>query len=525
MQMSSQSMPFQNLWWAGTDLRLLGIGRSQWRTNRVTTIDTLPDNVLLDIFDLSRVSGPDFELDLELDLELDRNLVWNWHTLVHVCRRWRQVVFASPIRLDLHLLCTYGTPVRTHLGCWPAFPIIIDYDDEQSLIQDSDFEDDVIAALEHPSRVRHIKLTFTNPSFWGRLAPLMQKPFSKLTLFSINSAGRNVPILPSGFLGGSIPCLQEIRFHGMPTLALPTLLCSASNVVDLALFDLESSPTNGHISLAALVTGLAMLPRLDHLFIGFVPWSLHDWSLPVPPRAARVVLPALTSLDFEGETTLLEDFVSQIDAPMLTSIEITYIDIPASPIPELYGFLKRSDSIKSSLLRNSMIYFDGGDTIGVFFGPGAHPKEVPSITIHIKFCEGIHDQVSLMVQVLSQISAMLSNVVRLVIRAERLEDLDSICWLHLLYPFTAVKILRVSKEFAKMLAHALKDMPAETATQMLPALDFLLEGEHMTYEVDRKGPGCSLRPIIIAPVFPPPSCDMKGPFEFENDYIHRGSSN
>ncbi|KAH9968522.1 hypothetical protein BGW80DRAFT_1337992, partial [Lactifluus volemus] len=36
---------------------------------------------------------------------------WKWHRLVHVCRRWRHIIFDSPRSLDLQLFCTYGTPV------------------------------------------------------------------------------------------------------------------------------------------------------------------------------------------------------------------------------------------------------------------------------------------------------------------------------------------------------------------------------------------------------------------------------
>jgi hypothetical protein len=28
-----------------------------------------------------------------------------WHTLVHVCRRWHDVIFGSPLRLNLCLYC------------------------------------------------------------------------------------------------------------------------------------------------------------------------------------------------------------------------------------------------------------------------------------------------------------------------------------------------------------------------------------------------------------------------------------
>ncbi len=78
---------------------------------------------------------------------------------------------------------------------------------------------------------------------------------------------------------------------------------------------------------------------------------------------------------------------------------------------------------------------------------------------------------------------MLSDVVRLEINAGLNwqfadDDMDDIEWLELLRPFTAVETLRVSGEFAESVAHAFKGITMETATQVLPALDFLcLEGQ------------------------------------------------
>src|SRR5579863_7048677 len=74
------------------------------------TIDELPEDVLLEIFS--------FYVDEATRTE-------DWHTLVHVCRRWRDVVISSPRRLDLRLLCTTRRPVRARLDVWPAFPIVI----------------------------------------------------------------------------------------------------------------------------------------------------------------------------------------------------------------------------------------------------------------------------------------------------------------------------------------------------------------------------------------------------------------
>ena len=44
---------------------------------------------------------------------------------MHVCRRWRTVVFGSPRRLNLRLVCTAKTPARDTLDVWPALPLFI----------------------------------------------------------------------------------------------------------------------------------------------------------------------------------------------------------------------------------------------------------------------------------------------------------------------------------------------------------------------------------------------------------------
>ena len=83
----------------------------------------LSDNVLLEIFDFcqkNHQSGRGFEAFPVPEA------VWDWHILVHVCPRWRQVVFASPLRLNLQILCTFRTPVRRSLDIWPTFPLHIE---------------------------------------------------------------------------------------------------------------------------------------------------------------------------------------------------------------------------------------------------------------------------------------------------------------------------------------------------------------------------------------------------------------
>ncbi|KAN0131009.1 hypothetical protein V8E53_011142 [Lactarius tabidus] len=441
--------------------------QSHRRTNYTAVIDLLPDELLLGIFDHIRRSG----------IKLGSRLipVWKWHVLVHVCRRWRQIVFASPIRLDLQLLCTYGTPVRKYLACWPAFPIVVDYDCWRELTPS--IEDSIMAALEHRSRIRQINLNVSS-SLWSKMATVMQKSFPSLNFLSISTMDRGVPVLPRGFLGGSAPRLQGIRFHGIPTSVLPTFLSYTSHLAKLELIDSDTDQIRC-IAPVALVACLAMLPKLKDLSIAFTSRTSQPVHL---PRRTRVLLPTLTSFSFDGERAYLEDFVAQIDTPTLDSIDITFQDFPDPWIPQLSQFINRT-AFKTSRFEDAKIYFDDGNTIFLYLGHGHDLADFP-ISIKISSCDGKNHQVWSMAQVLRQTSAMVSNVVRLEIILERCgefeeedEDLDDINWLELLCQFTAVATLHISEEFAERIAHALEEAPAETGNQVLPVLDSVfLEG-------------------------------------------------
>src|SRR6266702_8774613 len=273
---------------------------------RKTTNDILPDDVLLQIFAFCQVDrhplGSPFHPVLE------------WHKLVHVCQKWRRVTFSSPRRLDLYLLCTCGTPVRKNLGCWPAFPIIIDYvnyPNYSSKRFSPNDEDNIIAALEDPNRVRCLKLPVTS-LLLGKVATVMQESFPMLTKLLLSLKDKNVSVLPGAFLGGFAPCLQEIHLEGIPFPTLPTLLSSAT---DLVVLYLHCIPHTGYISPEAMVASLAALTRLGDLSIEFQSSTSRPIQHGNRRRLApltRAVLPALTSFEFRGASEYLEDLVAQI---------------------------------------------------------------------------------------------------------------------------------------------------------------------------------------------------------------------
>ncbi len=136
----------------------------------------LPDNALLDIFDLYRDDRTTWIISFLPS-------PWRWQTLTQVCRRWRYIVLGSPRRLDLRIVCTDKTPTRTSLDIWPPFPIAV----ITPFSADEKNVENLIAAIKHRNRVSEIHID----AGWGfeleKLASVMQEPFPTLRHFYLNT--------------------------------------------------------------------------------------------------------------------------------------------------------------------------------------------------------------------------------------------------------------------------------------------------------------------------------------------------
>jgi hypothetical protein len=427
----------------------------------------LPDDVLLDIFDFCKKN---------------RDILrsgWKWHLLVHVCPRWRQIVFASRHRLNLQILCTSGTPaVRANLRIWPPFPIIIDYRYSWSLIMPND-EDNVIAALdrEHLDRICSIRLYVTHLQL-GKLNMVMKEPFPALECLEISSEDGNTPVLSGGFLGGSAPRLLEVTLSGIPYPALPSLLLSASNLVELRLHRI---PPTGYISPEAMVTSLAALPKLKIFIIKFQLATPRPDPHPIhPPAITRTVLPALTSFQFRGSSGYLEDLTSRIDTPYLKQILIEFLNQLADvQVTHFSTFIDHSVGPEITQFNHAQVSFFDSRVAFTIHRHATHPYSGWHPITTTILCEGVDWQVWHMAHVLSQISATLSNVVHLKLKAHpgeddrQLEDRDGVEWRHLLHQFSAVQTLHVSQGLAGHVSLALEDVAGETVTEVLPSLGLI----------------------------------------------------
>jgi hypothetical protein len=151
----------------------------------------LPDEILLAIFDFC---GNENDITGELEA---------WETLVHVCRRWRSVVFGSPRRLNLQLVCSSGTPAKDMLDVWPALPLVLLCDSAYPI-------DNIVAVLEHSNRVRQIELLEVSNSCLEKTLAATQVPFPELTDLVLMSYEETARVLPDSFLGGSAPSLRRL---------------------------------------------------------------------------------------------------------------------------------------------------------------------------------------------------------------------------------------------------------------------------------------------------------------------------
>ena len=426
-------------------------------------IDMLPDDVLLEIFDFYRE-------DTTFSIDNGWIYVWRWVSLIQVCRRWRWIIFGSPRRLDLRVVLTDRTPTRALLDIWPPFPISVAC---RSRVDERNVEN-FIAAVEHGrDRISQISIEEIEGPALEKLVAAMQQPLPALTCFCLTSYDKSGPVLSETFLSGSAPLLETFDLYGIPFPAFPQFISSSTHIRDLFISGISHS---GYISPDAMVTCLAALPNLDRLDIGFRS-PLFRPSQITPPPHTRIVLPALTRVSCWGVSEYFEDFLAQIDTPLLNGLDITFFMDLRFDIPQLRHFIGRAERLKR-LTQAVMEFSDQAICVGDSQG-FARPFSLQIL------CERADWQLSSMVQIFGQQLPLLSHVEQLDISQDCLSniewtdnpDMDSTLWLESFRLFVAVHSLRVSEKLVPPVAAALRELTGERTMEVFPALQSLsLEG-------------------------------------------------
>ena len=415
------------------------------------TVDILPEDVLLEIF------------DLYVDPTQKRGNLEVWCTLAHICRKWRTVVLGSPLRLNLRIHCHPGRLVREKLDIWPTLPIVVeryyrDWHREWGVVK-------IAAALEQNRRICQIGLSRVPTWQMGGILAAMHKSFPVLTDLYIQSEGETtLPTLidPDLFLGGSAPCLRSLHLDFIPFPGLPKLLSSATRLTDLRLYNISHS---GYISPEAMVSCFSALLRLKTLILEFD----RSESFPIiehrpPPPLIRNLLPALTELQFYGVSEYLEDLVVRIDTPHLDRLGISLFDEFIPDTTQLIQFIIRTPKLKAHNEAHVQFRYS---SVQLKLGPAFFE----GLDI---FYEVEDSQVSSAAQVCtSSLSQAFSVTVEnlYIWGGDIWAEKDH--WLELLRPFTSVKSLYLSREIVPRIVPALQDLIEERVAGVLPALQTL----------------------------------------------------
>ena len=412
-----------------------------------------PDDVLLEIFDLYVDENPE-----------------GWQSLVHVCQRWRRLVFASPRRLNLRIVCTLGTPVRDRLDIWPALPLFV-----QGHIYETSSLDNFIAALRHRNRVSGINLRDLASSQLTKVWAAMKEPFPELMDLNLRAFHRIAPLEPDLFMGGSTPRLRYLQLERIPFPGLPNLLLSATHLVSLRLYDI---PHIGYISPEAMVSCLSTLTSLKTLCLEFRSLPSHlDWEDQRLPRPTRSVLPALNYFYFTGVGEYLEDLTSRIDVPRLNNVSINFTDEIEFDNTQLAKFVSRTPALKAP--EEAHVIFDDSTSwvklSSKASGPGLFNVEIS--------CGALEQQLPALTRICNLSLPPLFTVEDLYIcesAGSRLNSdysMESEEWLELLKPFVSVKNLYLSDDLRQHIAPALRLLVDDRVTEVLPTLESIfLEG-------------------------------------------------
>jgi hypothetical protein len=242
---------------------------------------------------------------------------------MHICRKWRRIVFDSQRALQLRLFFTHGTLVLKTLECWPTLPIIVQYGGLPALDPPApEDEDDIVAALGQSDFVTSISLTVTRPLVEKLSA--IERPFLVLEDLVLLFSNDMRQAFPDAFRWG--PRLRRLHLTGIQvgvtihTQVLFERLYSSKNLVDLRLHEVLY---RSRFLPDALTDALSEMTQLRSLSLHFLP---HFITFDTPSSSEEVVvLPALTRLNFQGGTKIFEHLVARIDAPLLEQIEVTFL--------------------------------------------------------------------------------------------------------------------------------------------------------------------------------------------------------
>jgi hypothetical protein len=384
------------------------------------TIGKLSDEVLLNIFRCYLDASPRV-----------------WPRLVHICRKWRRIVFSSQRALHLQLFCTHGTPVLKALDYWPALPIVVEYGGSPALDPPADEDgDNILAALRRSDRISSIHLTVTM-SLLAKLSSI-ETPFPNLEDLVLLYEDCMEQGLPSAFRWG--PRIRRLHSTGISFPSPLRQLSSSRDIVDIQLHNVVDTAYLSPEVVANALSGMTQLQSLSLQLYSSNPGQYNDIGKP-PWSLDRIFLPALAHLKLRGDVKFLDGFVARIDPPLLRDIEITLKGQPYF-VSNLYEFIDRID-VQKSHTRAEILFSQRVASISF-----TQPRDPIRPRLRLSFTPSPSQ---FFVVLCHYLSPFLSSVEDLRIHATGIsskDNLDSEQWAKLIHPFGGTKWFHIAGDLS-----------------------------------------------------------------------------
>jgi len=434
-----------------------------------TPIHTLDDDALLNVFYIFGLDSVDRDDGRVFRANWD-HARW-WYRLVQVCRRWRHLIFAFPVRLDLHLLCTYGVPVSDMLAHSPPLPLFISYLDQN---RERTAEDDhsILLALQHTHRIRRIGLELPASKL---LKPLiaMDAQFPMLERLFIWSRSEDSPhlMLPKTL---QAPHLRGFALSGVKFPIGSPLLTTTVGLVTLVL---ESIQPDVYFPPSFLIARLSSMTQLRTLSIGFscpVATRVVEGQLSRTQVMARVTLPNLHALFFRGVSAYLDGLLARMNTPQLQIFHISFSNQLTFNVPHLMRVTTTTENLRLSTAH--LLFYPGAVTlIDGPLPPAARDRLLFRAEIR---CRHLDWQVASAVQVFRALAPILSTVETLTLYyyaehhspTELPDEVDPMQWRELLGFFRNVKTLAVADGLLGELSRSLQPGDEDPSLDLFPEL-------------------------------------------------------
>jgi hypothetical protein len=410
------------------------------------TINDLPDELLVEIFDFYRQGSEDGYQWWSIKLE--------WFRLIHVCKRWRVVMFASSSRLDLCFVLSRneGGNMKTIMSRhFPPLPIDINYK-YRGAVKTKDMGR-MLAALKRPDRIRGITLSGTAANL-DKFFMAATCPFPALESLALRNHYDQLKI-PATFLKGSNPHLRSLELH---TISLPStsrLLLSAPALTYLSLgIDNHVGPLPVVSFLLSLLQSMPCLCRLELLTCP----SIDDQVQPTEPKNI-FTLSKLTRFRYAGFGGFLIALMAGFSAPSLRDIDIGFYSPPVMHFSRFIKGIEEHYHAAQLIVEPMNFRF-------LFFGC-AENDHLPRFNLSSPRQESI-------MHFSSEFSTKLTTVKELAVILLHTDDDPSggiIPWRNFLLHFPSVKALRLEGTNNLRIASALHQDHEEPNPAFLPVLE------------------------------------------------------